>query len=216
MSTSLTNPKAVAADLLSVGAVALRPDEPFTWASGLKSPIYCDNRLTLASPAVRRRLTDHFAAALAARDVDADVVAGTATAGIPHAAWLADRLEKPLVYVRSAAKQHGRGNKIEGRLEPGRRIVLVEDTISTGGSSLAAVEALREAGAEVAVLVAIFSYGFDRAEQAFREAGVPVVALTDYAALVEAAAEAGAITEDDRATLAAWRADPEAWSAARG
>ncbi|HLA64363.1 MAG TPA: orotate phosphoribosyltransferase [Rhodothermales bacterium] len=208
----MPDPRAVAADLLAVGAVTLRPGEPFTWASGLKSPIYCDNRLTLASPDVRRRLTDGFAAELERRGLRPDVVAGTATAGIPHAAWLADRLGLPLIYVRSSAKAHGRGNLIEGRLEAGQRVVLVEDTVSTGGSSLEAVEALREAGAEVELLVAVFTYGFARAERAFAEAGVPLAALTDYAALVASAAAAGLVSDADRATLAAWRADPEGWS----
>ncbi len=202
----------VARDLLRIGAVELRPSDPFTWASGLRSPIYCDNRLTLSEPAVRRRLTDGFAALVEAHDLAPDVVAGTATAGIPHAAWLADRLGLPMVYVRASAKGHGRGNQIEGRLPEDARVVLIEDLVSTGGSSLAAVAALRAAGAEVVATLAVFSYAFDRAADAFRAAGVPLYTLTDYPALLGAATEAGAVTEADLATLRAWREDPQAWS----
>jgi orotate phosphoribosyltransferase len=192
--------------------VLLRPDAPFTWASGLQSPIYCDNRLTLSDPAVRRRLTDGFLAVLAREGLVPDVVAGTATAGIPHAAWLADRLEKPLVYVRASPKGYGRGNQIEGRLGEGARVVLVEDLVSTGGSSLAAVETLCAAGAEVRAVVAVFSYGLARAEEAFRVAGVPLFALSDYDALLTAARAEGRLDDGALAALRAWREDPQAWS----
>jgi orotate phosphoribosyltransferase len=191
--------------------VLLRPDDPFTWASGLRSPIYCDNRLTLSDPAVRRRLTEGFLAALDRARLAPEVIAGTATAGIPHAAWLADRLEKPLVYVRSSPKGHGRGNRVEGRLARGARVVLVEDLVSTGGSSLAAVEALRDAGAEVLAVVGVFSYGLARAHDAFRDAGVPLLTLTDYDALLAAARADGALSDDALAALRAWREDPEGW-----
>jgi orotate phosphoribosyltransferase len=203
--------RAVARDLLAVGAVELRPDNPFTWASGLRSPMYCDNRLTLGEPDVRRRLTDGFAELVGAQGLAPEVVAGTATAGIPHAAWLADRLSLPLVYVRSSAKGHGRGNKVEGRLPAGARVVLVEDTVSTGGSAIAALEALREAGAHVAGVLAIFDYGFRRAAEAFSGAGAPLFALVGYDDLVDEARAAGAVSPDDLATLAAWRADPDGW-----
>ena len=205
-----------AADLLELGAVVLRPDEPFTWASGLKSPIYCDNRLTMGAPDLRERLTERFKEALSLRNLQPDVIAGTATAGIPHAAWLAHRMRLPLVYVRSKPKAHGRGNQVEGRLHAGDRVVLVEDTVSTGGSAVAAVGALREAGAEVLAVLAIFSYGFAQAERAFEGAGVPLRALTTYDDLVGEAERTGLVSMDDLATLAAWRSDPEGWSAARG
>lgn len=207
---------AVARDLLRLGAVALRPDAPFTWASGRRAPIYCDNRLTLSEPAARRRLTDGFAAVLAHEGLTPDVIAGTATAGIPHAAWLADRLEKPLVYVRAKAKEHGRGNLIEGRVDDGARVVLVEDLISTGGSSLAAVEALRAAGAGVLAVVAIFTYGLHAAARAFRAAHVPLFTLSDYDALLAVAEADGAFGDEAIAALHAWREDPEAWSAEYG
>lgn len=208
--------RAVAADLLALGAVALRPHEPFTWASGLKSPIYCDNRLTMGAPEVRARLTERFDEAVSARGLRPDVIAGTATAGIPHAAWLAHRMGLPLVYVRSSPKAHGRGNRVEGRLAAGARVVLVEDTVSTGGSSLQAVEALRAAGAEVLAVLAIFSYGFAQAERGFEGARVPLLALATYDELVGEAERIGLVSADDLATLAAWRSDPEGWSAARG
>lgn len=202
----------IARDLLRIGAVLLRPEEPFTWASGLRSPIYCDNRLTLSEPDVRGRLTDGFLAVLDRQGLAPDVIAGTATAGIPHAAWLADRLGLPMVYVRSSAKEHGRGNRIEGRLPEGARVVLVEDLVSTGGSSLAAVEALQKAGAEVPAVVAVFSYGLPRAEAAFRAAGVPLYTLSDYDALLDAARSEGRLDEDALATLRAWRENPQVWS----
>ncbi|NNF57232.1 MAG: orotate phosphoribosyltransferase [Rhodothermaceae bacterium] len=201
----------IARDLLILGAVTLRPNAPFTWASGLRSPIYCDNRITLADPAVRRRLTDGFAAFMEEQGLAPDVIAGTATAGIPHAAWLADRLTLPMVYVRSAPKGHGRGNQIEGRLHEDARVVLVEDLVSTGGSSLKAVEVLREAGAEVLATVAIFSYGFDRAAEAFAEAKMPLHVLTDYATLLDQARAMGRLADGDLAALRAWRENPEGW-----
>jgi orotate phosphoribosyltransferase len=207
----MTSRRATARDLLAAGAVELRPDAPFTWASGLRSPIYCDNRLTLSDPDLRRRLTDGFASLVESHDLRPEVIAGTATAGIPHAAWLADRLSLPLVYVRSAAKSHGRGNRVEGRLPEGTSVVLVEDTVSTGGSALAAVEAIREAGARVIAVLAIFDYGFLRARDAFAGAGVTLHALAGYDDLVAEARAAGAVSDDDLATLAAWRTDPEGW-----
>jgi len=209
-----TPAQAFAAELLRVGAVDLRPDAPFTWASGRLAPIYCDNRLTLADPALRRAVAARFADALAGAPVS--VVAGTATAGIPHATLLADRLDLPLVYVRSAAKAHGTGRRVEGRLPDDARAVVVEDTVSTGGSSLAAVEALRAEGATVDTMVALFTYGFASAAEAFRAAGVRLVTLTDYDALVAQAAREGRLTPAQRDALADWRADPGAWSASRG
>ncbi len=203
--------RATARGLLSVGAVEIRPDEPFTWASGIRSPIYCDNRLTLSDPVLRRRLTDGFAGLIVQHGLAPDVIAGTATAGIPHAAWLADRTDLPLVYVRSSAKAHGRGNRVEGRLTEGAAVVLVEDTVSTGRSALAAVEAIQEAGAAVNAVLAIFDYGFPRSVEAFASAGVALHALAGYDDLVAEARAAGIVDDDDLATLASWRRDPEGW-----
>lgn len=206
----------VARALLAAGAVALRPDEPFTWASGLRSPIYCDNRLVLAVPESRSAIAEALADRVRQRGVLPDAVAGVATAGIPQAALLADRLALPLAYVRAAPKAHGRGNRIEGRVEPGWRVVVVEDLISTGGSSLQAVEALREAGAEVQAVLAVFSYGLPVAEQAFASAGVPLEALSDLEALLEEAGASGGLSERQLEDVRAWRADPGGWSRARG
>ncbi len=199
---------AVAAELLRIGAVTLRPDAPFTWASGLLSPVYTDNRLTLGHPDVRRRLTDAFVARVLAGGYRPDVIAGTATAGIPHAAWLAERLGLPMAYVRSSAKAHGRGNLVEGPVEAGQRVVLVEDLVSTGGSSLAAVAGLRALGAEVVAVLAVFTYGMAAAENAFAAAQVPLHTLTDFGAVVEAAGFEG----EAKAALDAWQQDPQAWS----
>ena len=206
----------IAHDLLEIGAVALRPDRPFTWASGRKSPVYTDNRLTLAYPAVRARIAAAFAEVTEGEALEPDVIAGTATAGIPHAALLAERLGLPLAYVRSSAKAHGKGNQIEGRVEAGQRVVIVEDLVSTGGSALAAAEAVRAAGAEPVAVVAVFSYGLDAAQDAFREAGVPLHVLTTYDQLAEVAAETGALAPEHLAVLQAWRRDPSGWSAERG
>jgi orotate phosphoribosyltransferase len=203
--------RTLAADLLDIGAVLLRPDDPFTWASGLKAPIYCDNRLTLAHPPVRRRIADGFVEVLEREGLAPAVIAGTATAGIPHAAWLAERLDRPMAYVRGAAKGHGRQNRIEGRVEEGQAVVLVEDLVSTGGSSLEAVEALRAAGADVQAVLAIFSYAFDDAHARFEAAGVPLHVLTTFPTLVEVAAGHGTLTDAGRTALAHWRADPAAW-----
>ena len=203
----------IARRLLEVGAVKLQPAEPFTWASGLRSPIYCDNRVLLSFPAIRREVIDALAAAAGAFS-DVAGVAGVATAGIPHGALLADRLDLPFIYIRSSAKEHGRRNQIEGRLEPGRRYVVVEDLISTGGSSLKAVAALRAAGGEVAGALAIFTYQFPSADRAFANAEVPLRTVSDYATLLEAATETGRISDGEATTLSDWRQDPRAWSEA--
>lgn len=195
-----------AQDLLRIGAVTLRPDAPFTWASGLRSPIYTDIRRTLGFPDVRQRLVEGLVAAVAE---GAEVVAGTATAGIPWGAMVADRLILPMAYVRSAAKAHGQSRRIEGAEVAGRRVVLVEDTISTGGSALDAARALDDAGAEVVGVVAIFSYALPAAETAL--AGLPTAALLTFLDLL-AAADLDPAAE---ASLRAWHADPKAWSDAR-
>ncbi len=206
----------IAVDLLEIGAVALRPDDAFTWASGLRAPIYCDNRLTLANPSARTRITSGFQELIGRGGYRPDVVAGVATAGIPQATLLADRLSLPLVYVRSAAKAHGKGNRVEGRVRPGERVVVVEDLISTGGSAVEAVEALREAGAEPVAVLAIFSYGFGRAAERFAAAGVRSATLTNFATLLRVAERIGVLDFDAIESLRRWQRDPEAWSRAVG
>ena len=179
----------------------------------IRDSVYTDNRRVLGDVALRRQVCTAFADAIRSSGWAPEVVAGTATAGIPHAAWLADALGLPMAYVRSSAKAHGAGRQIEGASVDGRRVVLVEDLVSTGGSSLAAVEALRASGAEVVGVVALFTYGFDAARDAFATAAVPLVALSDYDALVDVAAARGDLTPALRDTLAAWRRDPSAWDA---
>ena len=203
--------KQIAKDLLSIQAVFLRPEEPFTWASGIKSPIYCDNRLTLTSVEVRNHVEAGLAEIVRTKFPEAEVLMGTSTAGIAHAAITATILNLPMGYVRSGAKDHGRGNQIEGRLEKGQKVVVIEDLISTGGSSLKAVAALREYGVEVVGMVASFTYGFPVAEQAFAEAGVKLVTLTDYESVVKQAAATGYIQESDIEVLKEWRKDPANW-----
>ncbi len=202
----------VAADLLEIGALVLRPAEPFTWASGLRAPVYCDNRLTLAYPAVRSRITAGFQELIGRGAARPGAVAGVATAGIPQAALVADRLGLPLAYVRAGAKGHGRENRIEGRVSEGQRVVLIEDLVSTGGSSVAAAEALRAAGAEVTAVLAIFSYGFDAATERFDAAALDHATLTDFATLLRVAERAGVLGTKALGALRAWRADPQAWS----
>jgi orotate phosphoribosyltransferase len=196
--------------------VKLRPGDPFTWSSGLVAPIYCDNRLTMAHPPVRRALRDGFAAVLHSADLLPATIAGTATAGIPHAAWLAEATDQPMAYVRSSAKGHGTGARIEGRVAAGDDVVVLEDLISTGGSALDAVAALREVGATVRAVLAIFSYQLDTADGAFRAADVPRHVLTDFETLIEVAHDREHLSEADLAVLREWRADPEAWSVAHG
>lgn len=202
----------IARRLLEVGAVKLQPVTPFTWASGMRSPIYCDNRVLLSYPGIRSEVIDGLAR-LAEGFSDVAGIAGVATAGIPHGALLADRLGLPFIYIRSKAKEHGRQNQIEGRIEPGKRYLVVEDLISTGGSSLKAIDALRAAEGEVAGAVAIFSYEFPAAGRAFEQANVKLATISGYGTLLREAAATGAITDTQAETLAAWRNDPRAWSA---
>ncbi len=204
---------AVARDLLRIGAVTLRPDAPFTWASGRLAPVYTDTRLALSYADVRTRIADGLADL--AVPFAPQAVSGVATAGIPHAALVAERLGLPMGYVRAAAKGHGRQNRIEGRVVPGQRVVLIEDLVSTGGSTLKAAAALREAGAEPVAALAVFSYGFAEADAAFAAAGLPLVTLTTFAALADAARLDGALSDADLETLAAWRADAAGWSEER-
>ena len=198
----------VASALLEIGAVTLRPQEPFTWTSGIKSPIYCDNRLTMSYPNVRDLIAESFAAIIREQYPEAEVIAGTATAGIPHAAFVSQKLGLPMIYIRDKAKGHGKENLIEGLIKPGQKVVVIEDLISTGGSSIKAAQAVKEAGAEPLAVLAIFSYQLDKATQAFTEAGVPLQTLSNYTALTEKAVEQGSVRSEDLELLKAWRANP--------
>lgn len=200
--------KKIAKDLLSIGAVFLRPEQPFTWASGIKSPIYCDNRLTLTAPVVRGHVEAGLAEIVRTKFPEAEVLMGTSTAGIAHAAITATILDLPMGYVRSGSKDHGRGNRIEGRLEKGQKVVVIEDLISTGGSCIEVVEALREAGAEVLGVASIFTYGMQKGLDRMREANVTNYSLSNLDALVEVAAEEGYIKPGDKARLIAFRNNP--------
>lgn len=201
----------LARSLMDMGAVLLRPNEPFTWASGWHSPIYCDNRRILSDPQLRARVAGWLAETAARLYPEAEVVAGVATGAIAHGVLAADRMGKPFVYVRPKAKDHGTGSQIEGTLEKGRKVVVIEDLISTGMSSLAAVRALREAGAEVLGMVAIFTYGFEIAREQFAGAGVPLTTLSDYGALIEEARNIGYVDDKEFALLGEWRKTPSEW-----
>ena len=203
----------IAKDLLSIKAVFFRPDEPFTWASGIKSPVYCDNRLTLTSPKVRTDVETSLAETIKENYPEAEVLMGTSTAGIAHAAITAHIMDLPMGYVRSGNKDHGRGNRIEGKLEKGQKVVVVEDLISTGGSVIEVVEALREAGAEVLGVVSIFTYGMQKGLDRLKEANVKNISLTNFDAIAEIAAEENYIKTEDIKRLIAFRNNPsdESW-----
>ena len=205
--------KQIAKDLLSIGAVFLCPEEPFTWASGIKSPIYCDNRLTLTAPEVRTRVENALAETIKAEYPDCEVLMGTSTAGIAHAAIVGHIMGLPMGYVRSGHKDHGRHNQIEGRLEKGQKVVVVEDLISTAGSAIEVVNVLREAGADVLGIVSIFTYGMQKGLDRLAEANVKNVSLSNFDAVAEVAAEEGYIKESDIARLIAFRNNPsdESW-----
>ena len=205
--------KLIATDLLKIQAVFLRPEEPFTWASGIKSPIYCDNRLTLTAPEVRTHVEEGLKQLISEHYPEAEVLMGTATAGIAHAAITAHLMGLPMGYVRSGSKDHGRQNQIEGRLEKGQKVVVVEDLISTGGSAIDAVNALREAGADVLGIVSIFTYGMQKGLDRMAEANVKNYSLTDFDCIVETAAETGYIKAEDKERLIAFRNNPsdESW-----
>ncbi|MBR6740465.1 MAG: orotate phosphoribosyltransferase [Clostridia bacterium] len=207
------NERTIALDLLKIKAVFLRPDEPFTWASGIKSPIYCDNRLTLSDPEVRHDVEHGFAELVAREYPDAEVLMGTSTAGIAHAAITAYIMGLPMGYVRSGAKDHGRNNRIEGKLEKGQKVVVIEDLISTGGSSIEVVEALREAGAEVLGIASIFTYNMKKSVERLAEANVKNVSLSNFDVLIAAAAEEGYIAPADVERLKRFRDNPsdEGW-----
>lgn len=195
--------------LLEIKAVSIVDETNlFTWVSGIKSPVYCDNRLTISYPKVRSTIAKGFADLIEKQYGDVEVIAGTATAGIPHAAWVADLLNLPMVYVRSTAKGHGKGNQIEGAFTPGQRVVLIEDLFSTGGSSLKAVEALKEAGGQVLKVYSIFSYNFSEVQTKFDAAGVAFESLTDYATLLPIASDMGYVEEEKVATLLEWSKNP--------
>lgn len=203
--------KEIAESLLEIKAVALRPNEPFTWASGIQSPIYCDNRLTLSYPEIRKKIAQGLAQLITEQFPGTQVVAGTATAGIPHAAWVSDVLNLPMCYVRSKAKGHGKGNQIEGKAENGQKVVVVEDLISTGGSVITAVQALREAGCEVLGVVSIFTYELENGREQLSLNNITAHSLTDFSTLAEVASEKGYIEKDDWNKLMEWRNNPSQW-----
>lgn len=204
--------KKIAQTLLQIKAIKLSPANPFTWASGWHSPIYCDNRKTLSYPAARKEIYQAFARIIAEKYPQADIIAGVATGAIACGVLTAEELGKPFIYVRSAPKDHGMANQVEGYYEPGAKVVVVEDLISTGGSSLKAVEALRNAGCEVLGMVAIFTYGFPTATANFEKAGVELETLSNYNTLIELAAEQHYIKPEEMETLREWRKSPDTWN----
>ena len=203
--------KQFAQKLMDIKAIKLQPNDPFTWASGWKSPIYTDNRKTLGHPSLRSFVKLELCHVIQENFPEADAVAGVATGAIAQGALIAEELGLPYCYVRPKPKDHGMGNQVEGEIKKGSKVIVVEDLISTGGSSLKAVAALREYGVEVIGMVASFTYGFPVAEEAFREANVKLITLSDYNAVVEQAAETGYIKEEEKAVLAEWRKDPSVW-----
>lgn len=204
--------KELALHLLEINAVILQPNDPFTWSSGWHSPIYCDNRLTLRYPSIRKKIAGRFVDFINDHYADVDVITGTATAGIPHAAWVAGSLDKPMAYVRAKAKAYGLGNQIEGGIQKGESTVVIEDLISTGGSAISVVEALNFIGTDVRAVLSIFTYGFDKSSEKFKKAGVSVHTLTDYTTLVDVAISNGYIDKDDLDVLTEWRKKPETWT----
>ena len=206
-----SNEKVVAEKLLQAGAVKLSPSQPFTWASGWKSPIYCDNRKVLSFPFIRDFIKSEMCNVIFEQFPDAELLAGVATAGIAWGAMAADQLKLPYIYVRPKPKEHGMGNQIEGVYEKGQKALVIEDLISTGKSSLQVVDVLKNAGVEVVGMVSIFNYGFDVAKNAFETAGVPYKSLTNYASLISLALEKGTVSADDESVLLKWREDPANW-----
>lgn len=209
--TTTTIAEKIASALLSIEAVALRPNDPFTWTSGIKSPIYCDNRLTMSYPEIRDLIAESFAALIREQYPETEVIAGTATAGIPHAAFVAQKLGLPMIYIRDKAKGHGKENQIEGLVKEGQKVIVIEDLISTGGSSIKAAQAVEQSGAEVLAVLAIFSYQLDRAVNGFEEAGIALQTLSNYSALIDVALREGAIAEGDIVLLRSWRENPAAF-----
>ena len=207
----MTLAKEIARDLLKIKAVYLKPEEPFTWASGIKSPIYTDNRVTLAYPETRTLIEDGFVEKIRAKFPDVEVIAGTATAGIPHGAIIADKMNLPFAYIRSKPKDHGAGNQIEGRVAPGQKMVVIEDLISTGGSVLDAIAAAKREGADVIGAAAIFTYELPKADKNFNEAGVKLVTLSNYTELIHLAEQEGYINAEGLALLKRFKEDQENW-----
>lgn len=207
----MTNEKAVAGKLLQINAIRLNPQQPFTWASGWKSPIYCDNRKTLSFPYIRDFVKSELCNVIFERFPDANLLAGVATAGIAWGAMAADQLKLPYIYVRPKPKEHGLGNQIEGFYEAGQKVVVVEDLISTGKSSLQVCDVLREQGLIIEGMVSIFTYGFDVAAAAFEKAGIPLKSLTNYPTLIALAVEQGIVGPETEVTLLNWRQDPANW-----
>ena len=207
----MTDKKVIAEKLLQINAIKLSVHEPFTWASGWKSPIYCDNRKALSFPFVRDFIKSEMCNVIFQDFENADMIAGVATAGIPWGAMSADQLKLPYIYVRPKPKEHGLGNQIEGYYETGKRVVVVEDLVSTGKSSLQVIDVLKNAGLEVEGMVSIFNYGFENAKNAFREYNLTLKSLTDYDSLIALAIEKNSISEDDQKTLLNWRQDPSNW-----
>jgi orotate phosphoribosyltransferase len=203
--------KKIAEYLLQIKAIKLQPSNPFTWASGWKSPIYCDNRKTLSFPEVRSYIRDSFSSLVKELYPEAEVIAGVATGAIAHGALVADKTGLPFIYVRSEAKEHGLGNQIEGFFTKGQKVVVIEDLISTGGSSLNAVKALRESGCEVLGMAAIFTYEFKKASDGFTAANCKLTTLSNYSSLIETALASGYINDADVETLKLWRVDPASW-----
>ena len=203
--------QSIAKDLLEIEAVFLNPSDPFTWASGIKSPIYCDNRITMSYPKVRKEIAKGLASKIKEAYPEVQVIAGTATAGIPHAAWVAEILDLPMVYIRSKAKDHGKGNQIEGRIVEGQKMVVIEDLISTGGSVLEAAEAAKREGADILGVAAIFTYELPKGKANFEKAEIPLMTLTNYSVLIEAALEDRYIDEQELTLLKEWKKDPENW-----
>ncbi|MER2294699.1 MAG: orotate phosphoribosyltransferase [Desemzia incerta] len=206
--------KKIAGLLLECEAVSLNPKEPYTWASGIKSPIYCDNRITMSYPAVRKEIAKGLVDIIRKFYPETEVIAGTATAGIPHAAWVAEELDLPMIYIRSKAKGHGKQNQIEGRLIEGQKVVCIEDLISTGGSVIDAASAVQQAGGVVLGCAAIFSYQLDAAMDNFQKADLPIHTLSNYSALIKEAAEKGIIKSEDKLLLNEWRDRPAEWGRA--
>ena len=207
----MTLAKEIARDLLKIKAVYLKPEEPFTWASGIKSPIYTDNRVTLAYPVTRTLIEDGFVEKIRAEFPDVEVIAGTATAGIPHGAIIADKMNLPFAYIRSKPKDHGAGNQIEGRVAPGQKMVVIEDLISTGGSVLDAIAAAKREGADVIGAAAIFTYELPKADKNFNDAGVKLVTLSNYTELIHLAEQEGYINAEGLALLKRFKEDQENW-----
>lgn len=203
----------VASDLLTIGAVKFSPEAPFTWASGIKSPIYTDNRMTIGFPEVRQNIFKGLAELITTNYGDVDIIGGVATAGIPHAAWVAETLNKPMIYVRSKPKDHGAGRQTEGAEVAGKKVVLIDDLISTGGSVLGAVEAVRQAGAEVLGVVSIFSYELPAGVVNFEQAGLTFQSLTTYSQLIDSAIARGDLNTSQLATLKDWQKSPAEWQA---